>query len=119
MPDYSPEVAGVFDSLEQGSSLVDLTGAILGDAWSPLYSMEMISRKGTVGQAWHQDCPPEVASRFNLNRLVYTRSLSSDDGGEVVVVPGSHRKGMLPTGETHEDLENQVVISPRVGTLVM
>lgn len=119
MPDYSPEIAGVFDSLERDGRLVDLTGAILGEAWSPLYSMVMFSRKGTVGQAWHQDCPPEDSSRFNLNRLVYTRTLSRDDGGQVVVVPGSHRKGALPPGETHENLENQVVISPRVGSLVL
>ena len=119
MPDYSPETGALFDLLESDSRLVDLTGAILGDAWSPLYSMVMFSRKGTAGQAWHQDCPPEDSSRFNLNRLVYTRTLSPGDGGLVVVVPGSHRKGMLPTGDTHEDLDNQLVISPRAGTLVL
>ncbi|MDH3926182.1 MAG: phytanoyl-CoA dioxygenase family protein, partial [Xanthomonadales bacterium] len=73
MPDYSSKIADIFDSLERDSRLVNLTGAILGDAWSPLYSMVMFSRQGTVGQAWHQDCPPEDSSRFNLNRLVYSR----------------------------------------------
>jgi len=119
MPDYSSKIADIFDSLERDSRLVNLTGAILGDAWSPLYSMVMFSRQGTVGQAWHQDCPPEDSSRFNLNRLVYSRTLSPGDGGQVVVMPGSHRMGVLPSGETHENLENQVIISPRSGSLVL
>ena len=119
LDDYSPSAAEVFDRLEAAAELAKLTEAVLGDDWLALYSMVMYSRKGTVGQAWHQDCPPEDDSRFNLNRLVYTRDISADDGGLVVVMPGSHRKGALPTGEPHEDLENQVVINPRKGMLVI
>jgi hypothetical protein len=119
MEDYSQATAAVFDELESAAGLAELTAAILGDDWSALYSMVMFSRKGTVGQAWHQDCPPETSSRFNLNRLVYTRGLSADEGGLVVVMPGSHRLGMLPEGEPHEDLENQVVITPSEGMLVI
>ncbi|MFC1690453.1 phytanoyl-CoA dioxygenase family protein, partial [Pseudomonadota bacterium] len=119
MPDYSPDAAGVFDQLEQDPRLVELTGTLLGDEWSTLYSMVMFSRKGTAGQAWHQDCPPEDASRFNLNRLVYTRTPAANEGGQVVVMPGSHKMGLLPVGDTHEDLEEQVVIRPRAGMLVL
>lgn len=119
MADHSPAIAAQFDQLEAFPGLAELTGAILGEDWSALYSMVMFSRKGSVGQAWHQDCPPEDGARFNLNRLVYPRSLSGDDGGLVVVMPGSHRLGELPTGEPHEDLENQAVISPREGMLII
>ena len=56
---------------------------------------------------------------YNLNRLVYTRDLHDDIGGQTVVMPGSHRRGELPAGEPHENLEGQVVLSPRKGTLVL
>lgn len=118
MADYSPSSAALFDEIESVSGLAELTEAILDEEWSALYSMVMFSRKGTVGQAWHQDCPPEDGSRFNLNRLVYPRVLSADQGGLVVVMPGSHRMGTVPVGEPHEDLDQQVVIRPGMGTLV-
>jgi len=119
LPEYSTEAAAPFDRLEQDKRLQQLTKAVLGEGWSPLYSMVMYSRKGTSGQAWHQDCPPETASRFNLNRLVYTRLLSDDIGGQTVIMPGSHRHGELPIGDPHEDLAGQVVLKPRKGTLVL
>jgi len=119
LPDYSAEAAIPFDSLEADQRLKQLSSTLLGDGWNPLYSMVMYSSKGTVGQAWHQDCPPEDASKYNLNRLVYSRDLSGDIGGQTVVMPGSHRMGEVPAGEPHEDLEGQVVLSPRKGTLVL
>jgi len=119
LPDYSAQMANPFDHLETDSRLKRLTTSLLGEEWSPLYSMVMYSRKGTSGQAWHQDCPPDDPEKFNMNRLVYTRDLCSDIGGQAVVMPGSHRKGELPAGEPHKDLEGQVVLSPRKGTLVL
>jgi hypothetical protein len=119
LPGYSPGAAGPFDLLEADPRLQALTAALLGEGWETLYSMVMFSRKGTAGQAWHQDCPPEKASRFNLNRLVYTRDLSDETGGQTVVMPGSHRLGELPAGDPHEDLAGQVVLKPRRGTLVL
>ena len=119
LPDYSAQLANPFDRLETDSRLKQLTTSLLGEEWSPLYSMVMYSRKGTTGQAWHQDCPPDDPEKFNMNRLVYTRDLCSDIGGQTVVMPGSHRKGELTTGEPHEELEGQVVLSPRKGTLVL
>jgi ectoine hydroxylase len=84
-------LAAPFDRLETDRVLEQLTGALLGKDWSPLYSMVMYSRKGTVGQAWHQDCPPNDAAKYNLNRLVYSRDLSDNTSGKTVVMPGSHR----------------------------
>ena len=46
----------------------------------------MWSVGGGKGQAWHQDCPPDDPSRFNLNRLLYLQDTEFDDGA-VVVVP--------------------------------
>jgi len=116
---YSKEQAMPFDLLERDERLIRLTEAILGPNWSTLYSMVMYSKQGSSGQAWHQDCPPDDPEKFNMNRLVYTRDLCSDIGGQTVIVPGSHRKGEIPAGEPHEDLEGQVVLSPRKGTLVL
>ena len=119
LPEYSADAAEPFDSLETDPRLENLTRALLGDGWSTLYSMVMFSRKGTAGQAWHQDCPPDDAAKFNMNRLVYTRDLSDDIGGQTVVMPGSHKLGELPAGDPHQDLESQVVLRPRKGTLVL
>jgi ectoine hydroxylase-related dioxygenase (phytanoyl-CoA dioxygenase family) len=119
LPDHSRDMAIPFDALETDERLAQLTRAVLGENWSALYSMVMFSKKGTAGQAWHQDCPPDDSARFNLNRLVYTRDLTDQVGGKTVVMPGSHRLGELPAGEPHEDLPGQLVLSPRRGTLVL
>jgi hypothetical protein len=119
LPEYDAVRAAPFDQLEKDPRFGELTRTLLGDGWSPLYSMVMFSKQGTAGQAWHQDCPPEDPARYNLNRLVYTRDLSDDIGGQTVVMPGSHRRGELPAGEPHEDLESQVTLRPRRGTLVL
>jgi len=119
LPEFDADAAAPFDEPESDEGLRELTQAILGAGWSQLYSMVMFSQKGTNGQAWHQDCPPENAAEYNLNRLVYTRDLSSETGGQVVVIPGSHRFGELPAGEPNENLPGQVVLSPRTGTLVL
>lgn len=119
LPDFDADKAAPFNHVESDRRLAQLTKALLGDDWNALYCMVMFSRQGTAGQAWHQDCPPENPSRYNLNRLVYTRDLTPEIGGQTIVMPGSHRMGELPVGEPHGDLEGQVVINPRKGTLVL
>lgn len=109
----------VFDRVEKNQYLGDLTSAILGEGWSGLYCMTMFSGRGTRGQAWHQDCAPDNAAVFNLNRLVYTEDLSPEVGGQTVVVPGSHRRGELTVGPSDEDFPDQLVLTPRKGTLLM
>lgn len=118
---WFPQQEGIqdFDTVDAHPGLQRLTGSILGAHWAQLYSMVMFSKKGTRGQAWHQDCAPEDPAVFNLNRLVYTRDITPDVGGETVVVPGSHRHGLLPAGDPHADLPGQVVLRPRKGTLVL
>mgnify|MGYP000706919064 CR=1 FL=1 len=108
-----------FDEIDQSPKLVELTKAILGADWQGLYCMTMFSKKGTKGQAWHQDCPPDDPQQYNLNRLVYTMDINEQVGGEVLVIPGSHRLGKLPVGEVNEDFSEQVILSPKQGTLVM
>ncbi|MEM9301763.1 MAG: phytanoyl-CoA dioxygenase, partial [Pseudomonadota bacterium] len=58
-------------------------------------------------------------TRHNLNRLVYTSTITPELGGEVVVVPGSFRRGLLPAGDPHGTFDDQVVIAPTRGTLVL
>jgi ectoine hydroxylase-related dioxygenase (phytanoyl-CoA dioxygenase family) len=117
--EYNADRAVPFDCLEGDKRLSELTDSILGEDWSKLYCMVMFSRKGSAGQSWHQDCSPDVPSQHNLNRLVYTRDLSAEIGGQIVVMPGSHRMGVLPVGDPHEDLAGQVVLNPKKGTLVL
>lgn len=119
LPEYAANVAQVFDEMERNLSLEQLTADLLGESWNRLYGMVMFSRQGSSGQAWHQDCAPEDSGKYNLNRLVYTRDISAAIGGQTVVMPGSHRRGLLPAGNPHEDLEGQVVLKPKKGTLVL
>ena len=76
--------------------------------------MVMFSGPGSQGQAWHQDCPPEHPQRFNLNRLVYTSDVDDETGGQVAVVPGSHRMGLLPPGDPSADLDGRTA-APQAG----
>ena len=107
-----------FVELENHPNFQALTAAILGPGWAPLYCMAMFSKQGTKGQAWHQDCPPENSLQFNLNRLVYTHDITPAIGGETIVLPGSHLMGELTPGNPHEDLDNQVKLLPKKGTVV-
>jgi ectoine hydroxylase-related dioxygenase (phytanoyl-CoA dioxygenase family) len=108
-----------FDAIEEDERLQHLTAAILGEGWGSQYCMVMFSKQGTSGQAWHQDCPPDDPSRHNLNRLVYTSDIVDEIGGQAVVVPGSHKRGELPAGDPVGEFDDQVVLRPKKGTLVM
>lgn len=108
-----------FQAIETNESLKQLTQKILGNDWQSLYLMVMFSKQGTQGQAWHQDCPPEDSSKFNLNRLFYTHDINAETGGQIIVYPGAHKMGELPAGKPHENLENQLILSPKKGTLVI
>ncbi len=108
-----------FDVVGRDPRVEKLTGAVLGNGWNRHSCMVMYSRPGSKGQAWHQDCPPEDLTGFSLNRLVYTRSVTAATGGEVVVVPGSHRRGLLPAGAPTGDLDGQVLLRPATGSLLL
>ena len=108
-----------FDALDEHVGLATLTGDILGDDWRGDYCMVMFSGQGTNGQAWHQDCPPENPQQHNLNRLVYTADITDAIGGQTVVVPGSHRRGLLPAGDPLGHFPDEQVLRPRKGTLIM
>lgn len=118
---WFPQNEGVreFDAIDQDDNLRVLSEAILGDHWSSQYCMVMFSKKGTSGQAWHQDCPPDNADVFNMNRLVYTSDITDKIGGQTVVVPGSYKRGILPVGDPLADLEDQVILRPKKGSLVL
>ncbi len=118
---WFPQREGVndFDVIEQNDTLNALTEAILGAGWQAQYCMVMFSKQGTSGQAWHQDCPPEDETRHNLNRLVYTSDITDEIGGQTVVVPGSHKRGLLSVGDPVGEFDDQVVLRPKKGTLVL
>lgn len=117
---WFPQRGGVtdFDAIEADAGMAALTDAVLGPGWHPQYCMVMFSADGSAGQAWHQDCPPDDPNRYNLNRLVYPRAVDPLIGGQLVVVPGSHRLGELPSGAPHGSLPNQLTITPGCGSLV-
>lgn len=118
---WFPQREGVtdFDVIDADPRLAELTAALLGKGWQTQYCMVMFSRQGSSGQAWHQDCPPDNPAVHNLNRLVYTRDIAPEVGGQVLLVPGSHRRGLLPAGDPQAAFEGEIPLLPRRGTLVL
>ena len=118
---WFPQREGVidFDVIEKDDRLQALSEEILGPDWQIQYCMVMFSKQGTAGQAWHQDCPPDDPKQHNMNRLVYTSDITDKIGGQTVVVPGSHKRGLLPVGDPVGEFEDQVVLRPKKGTLVL
>ena len=117
---WFPQDEGVadFDQIDVYPHFNQITEAVLGAGWQRLYCMVMFSKQGTAGQAWHQDCPPEDPAVYNLNRLVYTSDITEEIGGQTVVVPGTHKLGLLPAGNPDVEFDRQVVLTPKKGTLI-
>ncbi len=119
---WFPQREGVkcFDQVSTDKTLQALTEAILGQQWYEQYSMVMFSKKGTKGQAWHQDCSPSAADKFNVNRLVYTMDIDEKTtGGQTMVIPGSHQTGLIPSASSDFDQSKAITLSPKKGSLVL
>lgn len=118
---WFPQQEGVidFDTIANDENLRGLSEVLLGSNWYSQHCMVMLSKPGSLGQAWHQDCPPEDTQRFNLNRLVYTHDISDATGGQIAVVPGSHKRGLLPAGDPVGNFTGQVSLTPSKGTLIL
>lgn len=119
---WFPQRDGVkcFDTVANHKTLNALTSKILGAQWYEQYSMVMFSKKGTKGQAWHQDCLPDDPLLFNMNRLIYTMDIDEHTtGGQTLVMPGSHKQGILPSIANEFDESKAIVLSPKKGSLVL
>ena len=118
---WFPQLDGeqIFNIVEDDSHLKNLTGSILGEGWRSLYSMVMFSNRLSNGQAWHQDCNAEDEKTFNLNRLIYTMNIDSSTGGEIVVIGGSHKKGMIPSDTAGKNIGTEITIAPKKGSLLL
>jgi ectoine hydroxylase len=117
---WDPCIEGnpVFIKQKDNAQLAEVTAACLGEEFSAPSCLVMLATAGGKGQAWHQDCTHEDASRFNLNRLLYTHDMALENGA-IVVVPGSHRAGKIPPGGNQESIPGEVVLIPTAGTLVL
>lgn len=118
---WFPQREGVkaFDKVDSIEAFELLTTAVLGADWNNQYSMVMLSKAGTKGQAWHQDCPSDDPSQFNMNRLIYTMDISERTGGQVVVRPFTHKQGVMTVGDPDEDFDDQIEIAPKKGDLIL
>ena len=118
---WFPQIDGekAFDVIEQDERLINLTQAILGLGWKSLYCMVMYSSKSSNGQAWHQDCDPSNNNIFNVNRLIYTMDINKQSGGGVELIPGSHKKGIIPALSEGDSLKGGITLEPKKGSLLM
>lgn len=106
-----------FIELAAHARLHAATAAVIGHGYTAPGSLVMYSVGGGQGQAWHQDCPADDSTAFNLNRLIYTDDITLADGA-IVVVPGSHKLGRIPPGGHQDRMEGEVVLAPSAGTLI-
>lgn len=107
-----------FIHLKQNRKMFLLTEALLGKGFQENNLLVMATPKG-IGQAWHQDCPPDPTQKnYTVNRLIYPSEVSPSSGS-VVFVPGSHQKGAIPPGGNQDSMVGEVRLSPRAGTLVI
>jgi len=107
-----------FRRLAEQEEFASISEAVLGQGYTSPKSLVMWSVGGGKGQAWHQDCPPNDPSAYNVNRLFYMQDTAQEDGA-IVVVPGSHRKGRISRGGPQEPIDGEVVLTPSAGTLVL
>ncbi len=114
---WQPVETGVpcFVALRNHRCLCVLTEALVGDSYQHQESLVMLTRKGKA-QAWHQDTASEDAGEFIINRIIYTRD-TPRAAGALVFVPGSHRRGQIPTGGPQDPIPGEVVIEPKAGTV--
>lgn len=109
--------SAAFQKFVRHRILAEATDSVLGPGYVDGFSLVMFSVGGGRGQAWHQDCPPDNSTGFNLNRLIYPENVALEDGA-IVLVPGSHRRGRIPPGGHQDPIEGEVVLTPTAGTLV-
>ena len=70
------------------------------------------------GQAWHQESRDPHPRHFTLNRIVFAAAVPPERG-RLIVVPGSHTAGDIPTGGGWDDLDGQVAVAPPAGAVVL
>ncbi len=110
-----------FIALNEMPKLAQVTQTLLDEGFNTNpKGLVMYSVGGGRGQAWHQDCPPggPESKEFNLNRLIYTEDVTLADGA-IVFVPGSHRRGRIPSGGHQDPIEGEITLEPHKGTLVL
>ena len=105
-----PEFKALFDLPHMAAA----TTQLVGEGHRRLYGFAFgTPREG--GQGWHKDSSEVTQGAFTLNRLVYTRDYSPEQG-QLYVLPGSHRYfGFESDGPNHEDLPGQLEVTPRAG----
>lgn len=113
------ELEPPLSAVHKHDAFKQVTRAILGEDFADLYLLLMTFAAGGRGGAWHQDCEPGEGKPFGVNRLAYCQDVTAETGGELVVVPGSHRQGKVPVGVPHEPLAGEWTVPISTGTLVI
>jgi ectoine hydroxylase len=114
---------GVADGLAAAQALfasaavLELTTQVLKEGWHTEGPPLIFSTPRNGQQGWHQDTSDVDPGHYMINRIIYPRQVVPEQGG-LVVVPGSHRRGDLPPGGNHDDLEGQIRLLPAPGTLL-
>ena len=107
-----------FAALFEHPDMQNLTTTIAGERFETLYGFAFATPR-TGGQGWHKDSSDPDPGMFTLNRLVYTRAYTPEQG-RLYILPGSHRyKGFRSVGPNHGHLDGEVAITPTKGMVVL
>lgn len=107
----------VAQALTTHTLLHEATEAVLGPDYTRAYAGSWCTTKG-CGQGWHQDSFSDEPGQFALNRLIFAREITAEQGS-LFVVPGSHRAGDIPPGENHAPLSGELAITAPRGSIAL
>ena len=62
---------------------------------------------------------PRKRYKDGLKIILKDMDIDHNTGGQVLVMPGTHKGGAISVGDTNEDFTGQVVLTPKKGTLVL
>ncbi len=94
------------------------TTALAGEDWHFHLDANIFSTPPHGGkQGWHQDTAEMGPGIYFVNRIFFPRTITREMG-PLILVPGSHKMGDLPPGGQHDDIEGQIEIIPKAGSLV-
>ena len=81
-------------ALLKNERLMAATEALLGPDYQFKGAFTFATEAG-MGHGWHQDSGSDEPGQYEINRLIYPRSLRPGEGGTLRVVPGSFRLGHM------------------------
>lgn len=121
--ELDPTLTGLIDHQRNVGFAYDIYGELL-----KLHQTQLFIRtpQETHNNKWHPDgaralpygvFSPEIPLQIKVG--YWLTDLPEDQMGNLVVLPGSHRKQYLDAYDTHDSLPSEMILKPRRGTMTV